>query len=435
MRSELSALWRLAWPVVLGQIGMVAMGTVDLMMVGRLGERELAAVGMGNLWSFGVLIIALGTLRGIDPLFSQAHGAGDRAGVGAALGRAVLVALLLSVPVDLLHRLAGPGLRLLQQPEEAIGLAAAYVDAVRWGIVPYLLFNVQKLFLQNLGRTLLPTLVILAANVLNVALNALFIYGFGWGVVGCGWSTAGCRLLSLLMLVALAWPLLRQYPRPPLRALAAPRAVGRVLGVGLPVGFQYGVEVWAFNAAGVMAGWLGTTAFAAHQILLNITALTFMVPLGLGIAASARVGQKLGAGERWQPAGWVAVGATACWMLLCAAGLWLLAPSALRLYTTETAVISVALTLVPIAVAFQLFDGVQAVTAGVLRGAGDTRSPALVNLLGFWGLGLPVAYVWGVTTGDARGIWLGLMAGLGAVALLLVAQLWRVSRAGGYRRV
>lgn len=414
---------------------MVAMGAVDLMMVGPLGEVSLAAVGMGNLWSFGVLILGIGALRGMDPVFSQAHGANDRDLVGASLVRILLLSLLLTVPLDLLHRLSGPALQLLEQPSAAIVPAIAYVDAIRWGIAPLLLFTAVSLFLQSLGRTLLPTLVLLGANVVNVLLNGLLIYGLGWGVVGCGWATSACRLLSVVALFILSWGVIRSYPLPSPRALLSVAPMLRLLLVGGPVGIQYGIEVWAFNASGLMMGWLGTTAFAAHQIVLNITSLTFMVPMGLGIAASVRVGNLLGAGRAWVSAGWLALVLGGLWMVLCAVVLWLLGAELVGLYTPEVAVLAVAMSLVPLAAMFQIFDGVQAVAAGVLRGAGATRSPALVNLIGFWLLGLPIGYIWGVRGGSPHGVWGGLVVGLAVVSVLLVVRLNWVGRLGGFRQL
>ena len=432
IRAELVRLLQLTWPVVLGQVGLVLMGVEDLVMIGPLGPTALAAVGMGNLWSFGVSILGMGVLRGVDPVFSQAHGSGDDARGALALARALVLGLGLSLPVMGLHHLAAPGLVALSQPPEAIPLAVAYVDVVLWGTPALLLFGVLSQYLQARGQVLLPTLVILAGNVVNISLNAVFLYGLGWGVVGCGWSTVLGRVLSLLGLLGLAWGLvLRELPRPSRVAVLEARALGRLLALGGPVGLQYGVEVWAFNAAGLMVGWLGMVPFAAHQITLNISSLVFMLPFGLSIAAATRVGNLLGASLPWAQAAWTAIGASAAGMALCAGGLWLGAPLLAGLYTDEPAVLAITAAIIPVMAAFQVFDGVQAVAAGVLRGAGDTRTPALVNLLGFWGVGLPVGYLLGVMAERPQGVWYGLVAGLGAVALLLVLRVRRVIQQGG----
>ncbi|MEL6345552.1 MAG: MATE family efflux transporter [Myxococcota bacterium] len=429
-RTELRQLLQLAWPVVLGQIGQVLMGVEDLIMVGDLGAGALAAVGMGNLWSFGVLVLGFGALRGADPLFSQAYGARDDARAALWLGRAVLLAVMLTVPIMAAHLLAAPGLAALEQPAEAIPAAAGYACAVMWGTAPMLLFNVLSQHLQARNQVLLPTLVILGGNVLNVLLNGLFLHVLEWGVVGVGWSTAIGRLASMVALFALCADGLRRLPAPSVGDVFSLAGGARLLRLGAPIGVQYGLEVWAFNATGLMVGWLGTAALAAHQIALNISALAFMMPFGLSIAASVRVGNRLGAGEDWTRSAATAIIAASAWMGICALGLWLAAPALTRAYTDDAGVIEIAVLLLPIAAAFQLFDGIQAVCAGVLRGVGDTRSPAIVNLIGFWGIGLPVGYLLGVHANSPPGVWYGLIVGLGVVSALLLARVRGLARGG-----
>jgi MATE family multidrug resistance protein len=209
-----------------------------------------------------------------------------------------------------------------------------------------------------------------------------------------------------------------------------------LLALCLPVAVQVALEAWAFNVAGLMVGTTGATALAAHTIALTLASFTFMVPLGIGGAASTRVGNLLGAGHRWQRAGWLAVGMAALWMFGCGLGLYAFTTPILGLFSSDAAVLAVGATILPIAAAFQLFDGVQASTFGVLRGAGDTRWPSLANLLGYWVLGLPLGWVL-ATRGEmgAVGVWLGLALGLAVVAGLLLLRLWSVARSGGTRVV
>lgn len=438
LQTELRRLLSLAWPVVLGQLGSVMMGVEDLIMIGSLGEDAVAAVGAGNLWGFGVLILGMGMLRGIDPVFSQAHGAGDVPAGAVALARGVLLAVLVSLPIMALHFVGGPALRLLQQPEAIIPAAGTYVGILGLGVLPMLIWSVLAQFLQGLGKMVLPMVVVLIGNVINILLNWVFIHGgiFGieLGVLGCSVSTVIGRSVTPVLLIVLAWPILKAY-RPPARAVIVQwEPLKKLLRLGVPVGVQYGVEVWAFNAAGLMMGWMGTTALAAHMVALNITSISFMIPLGLGIASATRVGNLLGAGKDWVASGWLAVGLGAAWMLGCGVVLWLGAEPLVRLYIADPPVVLLAASLLPIAALFQLFDGVQAVAAGVLRGAGDTTTPALVNLLGFWCLGIPAGYWLGIR-GDAgpQGVWVALVVGLMVVAVLLVARLWQLGRSGGIR--
>jgi MATE family multidrug resistance protein len=426
----------LAWPVVLGQLGTTLMWVEDLVMIGHLGEGGVAAVGAGNLWAFGVMVLGMGTLRGLDPVFSQAHGAGDAVTGAAALGRGVVLALLVSVPVVALHLLAGPALTLLGQPAEIIADASAYVRLLGMGVPPLMVYVVLAQFLQGLGRMVLPMVVVIVGNLVNILLNWIFIsgglLGLELGVAGCGLSTMLGRGITPFLLVALAWPILKAYRPPPLRVVLQRAPLLRLLRLGLPVGAQYGLEVWAFNAAGVMMGWLGTTALAAHMVALNVTSITFMIPYGLGIAASTRVGNLLGAGRDWVLAGWLAVAMGAAWMSVSGLVLWLAAEPLVRLYISDPPVVALAASLLPIAALFQLCDGVQAVSAGVLRGAGDTTTPALVSLIGFWCLGIPAGWWLGIRgEWGPQGVWVALVVGLSSVAVLLVLRLRRLSRLGG----
>lgn len=424
--------------MVLGQLGTTLMGVEDLVMIGPLGERAVASVGAGNLWAFGVLVLGMGTLRGLDPVYSQAHGAGDVERGAAALARGIVLALLLSVPVIALHLLGGPVLQLLGQPAEVIPDATTYTSILALGVPCLMVYVVIAQFLQGLGKMVLPMVVVIVGNLLNVLLNWVLIgggiFGLELGVTGCALSTAIGRSITPVLLLALAWPILKVYRPPPLSVVLERAELLRLLRLGVPVGLQYGLEVWAFNAAGLMMGWIGTTALAAHIVALNITSVTFMIPFGLGIAAATRVGNLLGAGKDWQLSGWVAVGLGSAWMSVSGVVLWVFSEPLVRLYISNPPVVALAATLLPIAALFQLCDGVQVVSAGVLRGAGDTTTPAFVCLVGFWGLGIPAGWWLGIR-GDAgpQGVWVALVVGLSAVAVLLVARLWWLGRRGGVR--
>jgi MATE family multidrug resistance protein len=190
--AEVRALVRLAWPVVLGQLGFTLLGIVDVAMVGRLGELELAALAAGHLWTFGVLIPGMALMLGLDPIFTQAHGANEPRAMGRTLWRAMLLVVLCSVPIIVGHIYAEEGLRLLQQPEEALDIAAGYSRALAWSVPGILVFQALRQYLLAMGRMMLPTLAVLAANVLNIGLNYALIEGrFGFpamGAVGCGWA-------------------------------------------------------------------------------------------------------------------------------------------------------------------------------------------------------------------------------------------------------
>lgn len=434
--GEARRLWRLAWPVVLSQLGMVALGAEDVLMVGPLGQTELAVVSAGHIFHFGVLMLGLGMMRGLDPIFAQAHGAGDRAAGAAALGRAVAIALLLSVPLGGLHLLAAPILSALGQPVEILDGAAAYARIVGASVPLSMVTSAVVQFLQGMGRMKRPMVAVVVANLANIGLDAVAVYGIdgplGWslapqGAVGCGWATLGSRAVWLVVLLWLSWDLLRAYRPPPLRDVLRAGPLRRMLGLGVPVGLQTGLEVWAFSAAGLLMGALGARELAAHAIALNICSISFMVPSGIGAAASTRVGNLVGAGLPWVRTGWLAVGMGVGFMAV-SAGVLVLAPAAVAgLYTDDPGVLGLAARLLPVAAAFQLSDGVQAVSFGVLRGAGDVRVPALFNVVGYWIVGLPLGWWFGVHRGpDPLAVWGSLAVALTIVSTLLVGRLlWR----------
>jgi MATE family multidrug resistance protein len=204
-----------------------------------------------------------------------------------------------------------------------------------------------------------------------------------------------------------------------------------MMKLGLTLGFQFGFEVWAFHAAGFMMGRLGAIPFAAHAITINLATISFMVPSGIGAAAATRVGQLVGAGQAWARAASVAVGLGALVMVVPAAAFVLAARPLTGFYSVDPAVLATAAAILPIAGAFQLFDGVQAVAFGVLRGAGDTRVPAIANVVGYWLVGLPAGWFLAFVAGfGPRGVWSGLAIGLAAVAALLLARIARLAKRG-----
>ncbi len=438
--GELPRLLRLAWPVVVGQLGIVAMGAVDVAMVGALSKGALAAVGIGHIFSFGLLIPGLGLLSGLDPLFSQRWGAGDRSGLGRVLAQGLVLATWAAIPLTLLHLFAGPLLVALNQPPDVVPIATAYCHAVAVGVLPGLLYQALARFLQGQGEMKLPMQAVLVGNAVNVVANAALVFGVeaggrlvvpAMGAVGCGVATAGVRWAMFLSLVLLAKGHLRSAAWPRIWEAISPAGQAALLRIGGPVGLQVALEVWAFNATGLMMGMLGSVPVAAHAVAMNLISITFMIPHGIGAAASTRVGNLIGAQLTWRKSAWLAVGTGAAWMTLTSVLLAVVPEHLALVYTREAEVVALAALLLPVAAAFQLFDGVQVVVFGVLRGAGDTRLPALVNLVGYWICGLPLAYWLGVHHGwGPRWVWGGLVVGLFVVAVSLLVRLRWLMREG-----
>lgn len=430
----------LAWPVVLGHLGTMGMGVVDTMMVGRLGADALASVSLGHTWSWLAMVTLMGGAHGLDPHFAQAFGANKPHAAGAALARGAVLMGALSLPVIALHFLAGPGLSWMAQPAHLIEVADAYVRVLAPSIPLMMGFQILRQYLQGDGWMRPAAWVIIGANLVNVLFNWVLIYGGGellglpaMGAVGSAWATLIARVFMFGGLLVLGWPLLMKGV-PGWRGAVSVERIRALAKDVIPVGLQVALESWAFGGSTLIVGWLGATALAAHSVTLNLAALSFMIPLGISAAASTRVGNLIGADASWSRAGWTAVGLGACVMVLTATTYTLFPEPILRLYTDDAAVLMVGVGLLPLLATFQVFDGIQVVSFGVLRGAGDVRLPALANVLGYWVLGLPIGCWLAFREGwGARGIWLGLTIGLAVVAVLLLIRLRHTARVGGYR--
>jgi MATE family multidrug resistance protein len=431
-RADFAALLRLAGPLVLIQVGTMLMGVVDTVMVGRVSPAALAAVALGNMYFFSISIFGMGVLFALDPIIAQALGARDELAVSRGLQRGILLALLMSVPISLLLLTVRPVLELVNQPADVIPEAAGYVYRNALSVWPFYAFVVVRQTLQAHRRVLPIGITIVAANALNVVLNYAWIFGhLGFpplGVFGSAWATVVSRWFMAALILALGWPTLKPY----LAALApdvlAAKPLGRMLKLGLPIGGQMVLEGTTFNGMALLMGWLGVIQVAAHQIALNLASLTFMVPLGVSSAAAVIVGHAVGRGDaggvRRATFASLVVGAG---FMLCTGVLFVTVPGVLAsLYTQDAAVLALAALLLPLAGVFQVFDGLQVVAIGLLRGLGDTRMPLIVNVIGFWCVGIPVS-LWlgfGLDYG-AVGLWWGLVVGLFVVAAFLIARVYR----------
>lgn len=431
-RAALRELVRLALPIVAVNVGMMLMGAVDTIMVGRVSPEALAAVALGNVWFFALSIFGVGILLGLDPILAQALGAHDHEGFALGVQRGLVLAALLSVPIGAAFFVAEPALRLARQPADVLPLVGTYCALLVPGILPFLAFNVGRQSLQALQRVAPVVWTILAANLANVVLNYVLIFGAlglpALGVAGSAWATTLSRWCMALALLALGGGELREALRPWRPAAWRRGPLLGLLRLGLPVAVQLELEMLAFSTVALLMGTFGTIHVAGHQVALNLASLTFMVPMGVGMGAAVLVGRAVGRGDpealRASARAALLVGAG---FMCCTALAFLAAPTFFaRLYTDAPAVVAFAATLLPIAGVFQVFDGLQVVSAGILRGLGDTRAPMLINLIGFAGIGVTTSVVLAFRTPlGPLGLWWGLVIGLAAVAGIL---LWRVRR-------
>ena len=429
VRREIRKLVALSAPVALTQLSVMLLGFVDTVMLGRVSVEAIAASSLANVWIFGTLMFANGVLFGMDPIVAQAHGARDGARAGLALQRGLVMASLLSLPIIALWTQTERFLVFAGQ-DPALARAAHAYTLVQIPSVPFFLaWSALRQYLQ--GRELMrPALwVILTANVVHVMLNWILIFGH-WGspalgLVGAGIATALSRTLCF---VGLAW-LVRAFALhagawlPWSRAALDGRGLAQILSLGVPVAIQVSLEIWAFSGAALVAGRLGATALAAHTVTLNMAALAFMLPLGISQGAMTRVGNLIGARDpaQAQRAAWISLAMGAGVMTVSALAFVLFRHELPRIYTPDPEVIALCAAILPIAAAFQIFDGTQVVGCGILRGMGRTRPAALFNLVSYWCLGLPLG-AWLALRGGwgLAGIWWGLCFGLAVVATLLV---------------
>lgn len=426
-RSEYGALISLATPIVVVQVGLMAMGVVDTIMVGRFSPEALAATAIGNFYFFVIAIFGMGVLLVLDPLIAQAVGAHDEIAVALAVQRGLLLALVLSLVLGALLLPAESVLRALRQPEELVPLAARYVLICLPSFLPFNAFIVFRQLLQALGLTRAIVVTIVLCNLANAALNWTFIFGnLGaprLGVAGGALATSISRTLLVLILVALAWKRLHHYVWPVRRQVFERAPLMRVLRLGLPIGAQQELEVAYFGGLILLMGLLGTISVAAHQAAINLASLTFMVPVGVGSATAVFVGRAVGARDEPAVRRYAVAGLMCGVGFMCvAAAVFLLFPVALAgLYSRDQDVIALAAGLIPIAGLFQVFDGTQVVSAGILRGIGDTRFPMIAAALGFWLVGLPLSLLLGFSARlGAEGLWWGSLVALMMVAALLL---------------
>jgi MATE family multidrug resistance protein len=429
-RDEVRRLMALAAPVAVSQLGGMLLGVVDMMMLGHVGTAELAAATLGNIILMGTTVPIMGILMGADPLMSQAHGAGDKARIALVAQRAIALIPLISIPLFLAGLFAPQLLALFHQPEQLIPLARTYILINLPALPMFLAFQVGRQYLQARGIVRPAMWIMLAVNLINVFGNWVLIYGHlgapALGIAGSAIST--CITRGTMVLAIVIWirraRLHEGYWRPWDRRSFEWRGLREIASIGLPITTSLAVEMWAFQIAGLLAGGLGEEALAAHSLVFQILALVFMVPLGVSIGSSVRVGNLIGAGDSKgaQRTAYVALALGGVFMGIVSLG-FVAGRNVLPLaFTNEPDLIATAAILFPIAAAFQIVDGSQTICTGILRGMGSTRLPAVAHGIGFYILGLPAAWAMLHTgTAELTDIWWGLCIGLFAVASLMIS--------------
>ncbi|HEY1650096.1 MAG TPA: MATE family efflux transporter [Terracidiphilus sp.] len=430
---ELRALVALAVPVVLSELGWMAQGIVDTIMVGRLGPAAIGAVALGNAACYTPSLFGVGLMLGLDTLVAQAYGRKDHDECHRWMAQGVYVACIAAPLIMVLIWLAGFGFARFGIMPEVAGPAGGYLRILNWGTLPLLLYAGTRRYLQGVGQVRVITVTYVLANLVNWFGNWVLIYGKlgmpALGVNGSAISTVASRVLMALALLGFAWRYERQRGHPLFRHWAAPQIarLKHLVRLGLPAAGQILLEVGAWSLATFAVGYLNPVALATHQIVLNYASLTYMVPLGISSAAAVSVGHAVGAkdAERARRAGWLSLALGTGFMLL-AALVFLTVPAPLiKLYTSDPRVLALGPELLAIVAAFQVFDGVQSVSTGALRGLGETRIPMLANLVGYWVLGLPLGLILCFSLRHGiYGLWIGLTLALIVIATILLIR-WR----------
>ena len=439
IRYEVRELILLAGPVVGMQLGQISNGFIDVLMVGRLGPNALAGVALGNATLFFFLLVCLGIVIAVSPMVSQAFGAGERASIGNTVQQGLWLGVILTVPLVILLWNIAPIWRLLQQDEATVVLGEQYLRAVLWGFLPFLWFIALRSFVEAVSRPWPITFIVFIGVGLNILANSALMYGkWGFpelGLVGCGWATTIVFWFIFLVLAAYValQPRFREFALVSRFRWPDTGLLRELWWLGLPIGVSYGIEVALFAGTAFLVGTLGPTPLAAHQVAIQCASVTFMVPMGIGIATSVRVGHAVGRGDAdaaaW--AGRLGMVLSALFMLCAATVFWIMPRSIVGLYldlgdvaNAETA--AVAVSLLGIAAVFQFFDGVQVSAAGALRGLKDTRVPMVLCFVSYWVLGFPTSVYLGYGLGwGAQGFWWGFVLGLTAASLLLSVRFAR----------
>ena len=438
MWQEVKHTLRLGWPIILGNLSQMLLGVIDSAMVGAIHSSQLAAASFVNNIISIPLILGIGLTMAISPLVANAMGEGDRDKPLRILYNGLwivgIVALAMAVAI---HRGVGVVYH-LGQDQIVAELSKNYLIWMAWGMVPMVLFIAIKQFADGLGKTRVAMYIALASIPINVILNYMFIFG-KWGaprleLEGAGIGTLVARILIMLAIALLimkgkAFAPYRENLREQLQFRAS--RLRDVIRIGIPSAMQYGMESAAFAISGIMAGWLGYIQQAAHQIALGLASITFMVSLGISVAGSIRVAYAYG---RKDLASAYQIGKTTLYMaaaygLFCALLFTLGRHHLPLLFNDEAPVLAYAATLLLLAAVFQISDSVQAVGVGLLRGIQDVRVPTVLVAMAYWGVGLPAGYWLAFHAGlEIAGIWVGLLLGLSASAILLSRRFLRLTR-------
>lgn len=429
---------RIAIPVVMAELGWMSMGVVDTIMVGPLGPQAISAAGVGNSMHIAFAIFGMGVLLGLDTLVSQAYGARNIRECHRLFFDGLSLAALMALPIIALLMIVWFSIPSLGFHDAVTPLLESYFGIVVMSTPFLLAYAACRRYLQGMHAVTPVMFALVTANVVNAGANWVLIYGHlgfpAFGIAGAAWATLLSRVYMLgVLLIAVWWVDKKRTEQAGVDAHIESlwhvdwkfdtARLRRLLSLGVPAASQYTAEVGVFALATALSGMLDPISSASHQIALNLAGVAFMIPLGMGSAGAVRVGHAVGAKEpaRASAAGWTAILLGTGFMVASGIAFVLMPGKLIALFSSDPDVLRVGTSLLLLAAVFQLFDGIQGVITGTLRGIGDTRTPMVVNLLAHWLVGLPISYTlcfivgWGV-----YGLWVGLSLGLIIVGIILL---------------
>ena len=415
-------LWSLAWPVMLTTGASMSLGTIDMIMVGHLGATSIAALSVSVTWMYAAGVFGRNISAGIEPLVSQASGK-EQFKIRAELYQHMLrLLVIVLIPQMFLYFFAEQGLLLLGQQPDIASIAGRYCFIWSLAVPAEFLFYYSMRFFQAMEQVRSATISVFCANIINIVANYVCIFAWGLGVEGCALATC---ISSYCMCAIFLWQQRRElqlflshkYPY-------SSSLLRRIWTYGWPAGLQVSLEVWGFVLSVLFAGWLGTQSQAAHGIVLNISSLCFMIPLGLSVAASTLVGKYIGISGDWKNAIKTAFVAMMIVESINVAILLFCAPILVGFYSSDVSVNKIAIPLLFLCALFQIFDGIQVVSLGILRGMGDVRFPLVFNIVAYWIVGIPLSLWFGFSLGmGVEGIWTGLAIALAIVSALCLVRI------------
>lgn len=427
LRTEALRTLRIGIPVIIAQLLQMSMNFVDTVMAGNLSAHDLAAIAVGGAIYIPFMMMAAGVLMALTPIIAQLFGARDLREIGTHVRQGLWLSQMLALPIFFAVRNLGIVMEALQVTPDLIPLALGYLDAISWGIFPIFAYMALRFFNEGLSVTRPGMYFALIGLLVNIPGNYVLMYGkLGLpelGAVGCGYASAlvGLVMFAGMFVFTSRFEAYRRFELFSRIQLPKWKYLREVLDVGVPIGISSTMEVTMFALVSLLMGTLGTSAVAGHQVALNFSAMTFMVPLGLSTAITTRVGNAVGARSlpEARKRGLIGVGMAVVFMS-CTALLMFLFPGAITsIYTDDPSVREVAINLLYMAAIFQISDGLQVSGFGALRGLKDTKVPMYVNLVSYWIVGLPLGYYLGIVRNfGPQGLWMGLIAGLSIAAIL-----------------